>query len=162
RSVPCDRRAAILGRLGGAELHQALRRLDLGRGADDGAGRGALAQRPPVPGGGRGAGAGAGGGGMIRLALLLWLLALPVWAVEPSEVLADPALEARARQLSAMLRCPVCQSESIDESSAPVAADLRRLVRERLLAGDSDAAVLAHVTDRYGEFVLFRPPARGA
>jgi cytochrome c-type biogenesis protein CcmH len=98
---------------------------------------------------------------MRRLVLILCLLAAPVWAVEPAEMLADPALEARARAISDLLRCPVCQSESIDNSDAPVAADLRRLVRERLAAGDSDAAVLAYVTERYGEFVLFRPPARG-
>jgi cytochrome c-type biogenesis protein CcmH len=66
-----------------------------------------------------------------------------------------------AREISALLRCPVCQSESIDNSSAPVAADLRRLVRERVAAGDSDDAVLAYVVDRYGEFVLFSPPVRG-
>jgi cytochrome c-type biogenesis protein CcmH len=98
---------------------------------------------------------------MKRLVLILCLIAAPVWAVEPSEMLADPALEARAREISALLRCPVCQSESIDNSSAPVAADLRRLVRERVSAGDSDEAVLAYVVDRYGEFVLFSPPVRG-
>jgi cytochrome c-type biogenesis protein CcmH len=98
---------------------------------------------------------------MRRLVLILCLIAAPVWAVEPSEMLADPALEARAREISALLRCPVCQSESIDNSSAPVAADLRRLVRERVAAGDSDEAVLAYVVDRYGEFVLFSPPVRG-
>lgn len=98
---------------------------------------------------------------MRRVVLILCLIAAPVWAVEPSEMLADPALEARAREISALLRCPVCQSESIDNSSAPVAADLRRLVRERVAAGDSDEAVLAYVVDRYGEFVLFSPPVRG-
>lgn len=99
---------------------------------------------------------------MRALLLLLLLLAGPALAVEPSEMLADPALEARAREVSRQLRCPVCQSESIEESHAPVAADLRRLVRERIVAGDSDAEVLAYVTDRYGEFVLLRPPAQGA
>lgn len=98
---------------------------------------------------------------MRRVVLILCLIAAPIWAVEPSEMLADPALEARAREISALLRCPVCQSESIDNSSAPVAADLRRLVRERVAAGDSDEAVLAYVVDRYGEFVLFSPPVRG-
>lgn len=99
---------------------------------------------------------------MKRLALaLLFVLALPAWAVEPSEMLSDPALEARAREISRDLRCPVCQSESIDDSNAPVAADLRKLVRERVLAGDSNDAVIRYVVDRYGEFVLFDPPARG-
>ncbi|MEO0485096.1 MAG: cytochrome c-type biogenesis protein [Pseudomonadota bacterium] len=92
--------------------------------------------------------------------LLLWPMA--VFAVEPGEVLSDPALETRARDLSQGLRCPVCQNESIDESSAPVARDLRLLVRERLLAGDSDAEVMEFVVDRYGEFVLLRPEINGA
>jgi cytochrome c-type biogenesis protein CcmH len=99
---------------------------------------------------------------MRALLLVLALLAAPALAVEPGEMLADPALEARAREISRQVRCPVCQSESIDESNAPVAADLRRVVRERLVAGDSDAEVLDFVADRYGEFVLFNPPAEGA
>lgn len=87
-------------------------------------------------------------------------LALPgtALAVDPSEQLSDPALEARARAISAELRCLVCQNESIEESHALIARDLRHLVRERLLAGDSDEAVTAYVVDRYGEFVLLRPP----
>jgi cytochrome c-type biogenesis protein CcmH len=90
--------------------------------------------------------------------LLLLLLASPVaHAVEPGEMLKDPALEARARTLSQELRCVVCQNQSIDDSNAPLAHDLRVLVRERLTAGDSDAQVLAYVTARYGEFVLLRP-----
>ncbi|MFD1881056.1 cytochrome c-type biogenesis protein [Paracoccus pacificus] len=89
------------------------------------------------------------------------LLAFPAGAVQPDEVLADPALEARARDISKLLRCPVCQGETIDESSAPVARDLRLYVRERLTAGDSDQAVIQAVTDRFGEFVLFQPRARG-
>jgi cytochrome c-type biogenesis protein CcmH len=92
--------------------------------------------------------------------LCLWASA--ALALEPSEMLDDPGQEARAREISRLLRCPVCQSESIEDSSAPVAADLRRLVRERVAAGDSDEAVLAYVVDRYGEFVLFRPAAEGA
>jgi cytochrome c-type biogenesis protein CcmH len=80
------------------------------------------------------------------------------WAVEPTEMLADPALEARARMLSKELRCMVCQNESIDDSGAPLAHDLRVLVRERLKAGDSDAQVLDFLVARYGEFVLLRPP----
>ena len=79
-------------------------------------------------------------------------------AVEPQEVMADPKLEARARVLSQELRCLVCQNQSIDDSNAELARDLRVLVRERLAAGDSDAAVLAFIEARYGEFVLLRPP----
>jgi cytochrome c-type biogenesis protein CcmH len=94
------------------------------------------------------------------LALLFVLLAGPAWAVLPHERLADPALEARARALSLELRCQVCQNQSIDDSNAPLAADLRKLVRERLSAGDSDAAVLDFVVRRYGDYVLLRPPMR--
>jgi cytochrome c-type biogenesis protein CcmH len=78
-------------------------------------------------------------------------------AVQPDEMLADPALEARARALSKELRCMVCQNQSIDDSDAPLARDLRVLVRERLTAGDSDAKVIDYLTGRYGEFVLLRP-----
>lgn len=84
----------------------------------------------------------------------------PVHAVEPGEMLKDPALEARARRISQELRCLVCQNQSIDDSNAELARDLRVLVRERLAAGDSDAAVLAFVEARYGEFVLLRPPLK--
>ena len=80
------------------------------------------------------------------------------WAVLPDEVLADSALEARARDLSKDLRCLVCQNQSIDDSNAPLARDLRLLVRERLKAGDDDAAVVAFVTDRYGDFARLKPP----
>jgi cytochrome c-type biogenesis protein CcmH len=79
-------------------------------------------------------------------------------AVEPDEILPDAALEARARHLSSGLRCLVCQNQSIDDSNAPLARDLRLLVRERLKAGDSDAQVMRFVEDRYGEFVLLNPP----
>ncbi len=82
----------------------------------------------------------------------------PALAVNPSEQLDDPALEARARGLSKELRCLVCQNQSIDESDADLAKDLRVLVRERLVAGDSDEAVLTYLTDRYGAFVRLRPP----
>jgi len=86
------------------------------------------------------------------------LLAVPpALAVEPDEMLADPALEARARSISQELRCLVCQNQSIDDSNAALAKDLRLIVRERLRAGDSDGAVLAFVEARYGEFVLLRP-----
>jgi cytochrome c-type biogenesis protein CcmH len=92
------------------------------------------------------------------LVLLLFLCAIgPARAVEPGEMLQDPVLEARARRLSQELRCVVCQNQSIDDSNAPLAHDLRVIVRERLVAGDSDAEVLAFVEARYGEFVLLRP-----
>jgi len=84
--------------------------------------------------------------------------ALPALAVQPDEILADPALEVRARALSQELRCMVCQNQSIDDSDAPLARDLRLLVRERLKAGDSDRQVLDFLVARYGEFVLLRPP----
>lgn len=93
-----------------------------------------------------------------RLALALVLVAGPLAAIGPDEILADPALEARARALSRELRCLVCQNESIDDSNAELARDLRLLVRRRLTAGDSDAAVIAYIHDRYGDFVLMRPP----
>ena len=86
----------------------------------------------------------------------------PVFAVTPGEMLPDPALEARARGISQGLRCLVCQNESIDESGASLARDLRVLVRERLVAGDSDAEVVAFVVDRYGEFVLLQPTFGGS
>ena len=79
------------------------------------------------------------------------------WAVQPDEILSNPALEARARALSRELRCMVCQNQSIDDSDAPLARDLRILVRERLKAGDRDAQVLEFLTSRYGEFVLLKP-----
>ncbi|HVR67009.1 MAG TPA: cytochrome c-type biogenesis protein [Verrucomicrobiae bacterium] len=83
-------------------------------------------------------------------------------AVEPGEMLNDPALEARAREISKELRCLVCQNQSIDDSSADLARDLRLIVRQRLTAGDSDDQVLQYVTDRYGDFVLLRPPVKPA
>jgi len=82
----------------------------------------------------------------------------PGLAVQPSEVLPDPAMERRARAISSELRCLVCQNQSIDDSDAPLAKDLRVLVRERLVAGDSDTAVRDFVVARYGDFVLLRPP----
>jgi len=101
---------------------------------------------------------------ILRLLLMLTLsmLALPGAAVEPDEILDDPALESRARTLSKDLRCLVCQNESIDESHAELAKDLRLLVRERLVAGDTDDEVMAYVVDRYGEFVLLNPTLKGA
>jgi cytochrome c-type biogenesis protein CcmH len=88
---------------------------------------------------------------------LLVLGSFPLRAVEPNEMLADPALETRARNLSKELRCMVCQNQSIDDSEAPLAHDLRVLVRERLRAGDSDTQVINFLVARYGEFVLLRP-----
>jgi cytochrome c-type biogenesis protein CcmH len=105
----------------------------------------------------------------LALALLIAPLALPAaapWtagfalAVEPDEILDDPVLEARAREISKGLRCPVCQNESIDSSNAGLARDLRILVRERLVAGDSDQEVLDFVVARYSEFVLLQPPVK--
>jgi cytochrome c-type biogenesis protein CcmH len=84
----------------------------------------------------------------------------PAGAVLPEEMLPDPALEARARALSTEIRCQVCQNQTIDDSNAPLAADLRRLVRERLVSGDSDAQVLTYLVQRYGDYVLMRPPVR--
>lgn len=102
---------------------------------------------------------------MIRLALAAFMslmLALPAHAVLPDEVLDDPVLEARARDLSAEIRCLVCQNESIDASNAQLARDLRILVRERLVEGDSNQEVLDFLVARYGEFVLLRPPVNQA
>jgi cytochrome c-type biogenesis protein CcmH len=96
---------------------------------------------------------------MIR-ALLLLLLAGPALAVLPHERLSDPALESRARTLSRDLRCVVCQNESIDDSNADLARDIRVLLRERLAAGDTDAQAVAFLVARYGDFVLLRPPVR--
>lgn len=95
------------------------------------------------------------------LALLLCLTPSISLAVNPGEMLADPALEARARTISAGLRCLVCQNQSIDDSDADLAQDLRVLVRERLAAGDSDEAVFQYIVDRYGEYVLLRPVLAG-
>ena len=98
---------------------------------------------------------------MYRLAFLVALitatLSLPSLAVQPDEMLKDPALEARARTLSSELRCLVCQNQSIDDSEAPLARDLRLLVRERLTQGDSDTQVLDFLVSRYGQFVLLKP-----
>ena len=93
---------------------------------------------------------------------LALLAATPAFAVQPDEVLDDPALEARARELSKGLRCPVCRNESIDESNADLSRDIRILLRERLVAGDSDAEAVDWLVDRYGEFVLLNPTTTGA
>jgi cytochrome c-type biogenesis protein CcmH len=99
---------------------------------------------------------------MKRLVLAFLLLAGPALAVQPDEILPDPALEARAREISRDIRCPVCQGESIDDSNAPISRDLRIIIRERLVAGDSDAEVVDYIVARYGEFVLFNPRPEGS
>ncbi len=99
---------------------------------------------------------------MKRLVIILMLLASPLWAVDPNEMLDDPVLEDRARALSQELRCPVCRNESIDESNATLAQELRIVLRERIVAGDTDQEALDFMVARYGEFVLLRPDARGA
>lgn len=94
----------------------------------------------------------------------LFMLALGLGAagaVEPDELLDDPVLEERARDISRQLRCVVCQNQSIDESTAPLARDLRLIIRERLVAGDSNKEVVTFVVDRYGDFVLLKPPFQG-
>jgi cytochrome c-type biogenesis protein CcmH len=96
---------------------------------------------------------------LLALALLMGLVGT-AFAVDPGEKLADPALEARARAIAAELRCLVCQNQSIDDSDAPLAKDLRILLRERLSAGASDAEAKAYIVSRYGDFVLLRPPLK--
>ena len=98
----------------------------------------------------------------MRWLLLALLLAQPVLAVQPDEMLADPALEARARGISEELRCVVCQNQSIDDSDAPLAKDLRIVVREQLTLGKTDTEVNAYVVSRYGNFVLLKPPVEPA
>lgn len=99
----------------------------------------------------------------IALALALALsVIIPARAVQPDEMLADPNLEARARTLSAELRCMVCQNQSIDDSDAPLAHDIRVLIRERLTKGESNDAVKVFLVSRYGDFILLKPPLKGA
>jgi len=93
---------------------------------------------------------------------LMLALSGPAFAVQPDEILDDPVLEQRARDLSTGLRCLVCRNESIDESNADLARDMRILVRERLVAGDSDEEVVAFLVDRFGEYVLLRPTTKGS
>ncbi len=95
---------------------------------------------------------------IVLLCLLLCLAAAPAHAILAGESLDDPALEARARDIGKGLRCLVCQNQSIDDSNAALAKDLRRLVRERLVAGDGDQAVMDYVVARYGDYVLLKPP----
>lgn len=96
-------------------------------------------------------------GAAIILALAAVIFASPARAVQPDEILADPVKESRARELSKELRCMVCQNQSIDDSDAPLARDLRLLVRERISAGDTDSQVIDFLVARYGEFVLLKP-----
>ncbi|WP_068297365.1 cytochrome c-type biogenesis protein [Pararhodobacter sp. CCB-MM2] len=93
---------------------------------------------------------------------LTMLLALPALAVQPDEILADPALEARAREITAELRCVVCRNESVDDSNADIARDIRLMVRERLVAGDSNEETIQYMVDRFGEYVLLNPRASGS
>lgn len=104
----------------------------------------------------------AGWRGLLLAVLLVASVAVPAGAVQPDEVLTDPVLEERARDISAGLRCLVCRNESIDESHAELARDLRLLVRERLVAGDSDAEAVDYIVARYGEYVLLRPTFDGS
>jgi len=97
----------------------------------------------------------------LLLFVVFAILAFPVMAVEPSEVLGDPVLELRAREISKEVRCVVCQNQSIDDSDAELARDLRVLVRERLVEGDSDDEVIEFLVARYGDFVLLKPPFKG-
>lgn len=94
-------------------------------------------------------------------ALIMTLGAWPSLAVLPDEILADPGLETRARMISREIRCPVCAGESIDDSNAPISRDLRLIIRERLVAGDSNIEVIDYVVDRYGEVVLYNPKVSG-
>jgi len=99
---------------------------------------------------------------IVLFSLLVWLVPTGSYAVNPDEILKDPVLEARARDISKGLRCLVCQNQSIDDSDASLAKDLRVLVRERLTAGDSNDEVVSYVVSRYGDFVLLKPPFKVA
>jgi cytochrome c-type biogenesis protein CcmH len=99
---------------------------------------------------------------ILAAALLLFALAGVARAVEPDEMLANPVLEARARAIGKELRCLVCQNESIDDSNATLAHDLRVILRERLVAGDTDKQAIQYIVDRYGQFVLLKPPVEPA
>ena len=97
---------------------------------------------------------------MLKFLLIILMLATPSFAVEPDEILSDPAMEARARDISKGLRCLVCRNENIDDSNAELASDMRLLVRERLVAGDTDQETEDFIVDRYGEYVLLKPVFR--
>lgn len=100
--------------------------------------------------------------GALAACIFLLLVLSPAGAVQPDEILDDPVLEARARDISQNLRCLVCQNQSIDDSNADLARDLRVIVRQRLVAGDSDDEVIQYLVDRYGDYVLLRPPVMGS
>jgi len=95
-------------------------------------------------------------------AFLMSVAVTPVLAVQPDEMLDDPQKEQRAQELGEQIRCVVCQNQAIEESNAPLAADMRQLLRERIKAGDSNAEIKAYLTDRYGDFVLLKPPMKPA
>jgi len=99
---------------------------------------------------------------MMRLVLLLVVLAAPLYAVEPGEMLSDPALETRAQAIGKEVRCLVCRNESVEDSNADLARDLRLVIRERLVAGDTDKQVQTFLVDRFGEYVLLRPKFGGS
>jgi cytochrome c-type biogenesis protein CcmH len=98
----------------------------------------------------------------LRLALLALIVAAPAFAVQPSEMLSDPSLEARARALSAQMRCLVCQNESIDDSDATLARDIRLLIRERIVKGESNETIRDFLVSRYGDFILLKPPFKAS
>jgi cytochrome c-type biogenesis protein CcmH len=98
---------------------------------------------------------------LLAMLLVLWSVS-SAFALSPDELLKDPELEARARNLSAQLRCLVCQNQSIDDSDAPLAKDLRTLIREHLVKGESDSQIMDYVVARYGDFVLLKPPLTGS
>jgi len=99
---------------------------------------------------------------MRKIIVLLVLLASPAFAVQPDEILADPVLESRAREITAELRCVVCRNESVDDSNAEIARDIRLMVRERIVAGDSNDETVQYMVDRFGEFILLNPTSSGA
>lgn len=99
---------------------------------------------------------------MRKLILLLAFLASPAFAVQPDEILADPVQEARAREITAVLRCVVCRNESVDDSNAEIARDIRLMVRERIVAGDTNEETMQYMVDRFGEYILLNPTTSGA
>jgi len=98
---------------------------------------------------------------MRKLLFILLMLATPAFAVQPDEILDDPLLEARAREITAELRCVVCRNESVDDSNADIARDIRLMVRERIMAGDTNPEAIQYMVDRFGEFILLNPRASG-
>ncbi|WP_323036616.1 cytochrome c-type biogenesis protein [Pararhodobacter sp.] len=99
---------------------------------------------------------------MRKLILLLAFLASPAFAVQPDEILADPVQEARAREITAVLRCVVCRNESVDDSNAEIARDIRLMVRERIVAGDTNEETMQYMVDRFGEYILLNPTTSGS